>query len=90
MDPQRHGRMPAVKAGDQPRQVDLAKRLDRTDRQVSAHQAADRGNRVATILGRGNGPPGSWKQRPAGLGQLDLAGAADEQVAAKFALESPD
>ena len=87
MDPQRHRWVPAVKTGEQPGEVNLAERLDGTDRQVSAQQPADGGNGVPAVLGRGDGTPGSRKQRPASLGQLDLAGAANEQVAAKFALE---
>jgi hypothetical protein len=87
MDPQRHRRMPAVKAADQPGEVDRAKRLDGTDRHMSAHQAAYTGHSVPAVLGRSYGTPGRWQERPASLGQLDLAGAADEQVAAKFALE---
>ena len=87
MDPQRHRWVPAVKTGEQPGEVNLTERLDGTDRQVSAQEPADGGNRVPAILGRGHGTPGSRKQRPAGLGQFDLSGAANEQVAAKLALE---
>ena len=57
---------------------------------MSAHQSADRGNSVPAILGRGYGTDCGWKQRPPSLDQLDLASAADEQVAAKFALERAD
>ena len=90
MEPQRDGRMRAVKAGKQPREVDLAKRLDGTDREVSADQPADRRNSIPSVLGRGDGPPGSRKQRPSGFGELHLPSAAHKQVAAKLALEPAD
>ena len=87
MEPQGDGRMRAVEAGKQPGKVDLAECLYGADRQVSAHQPADRGNRIPGVLGRGEGPLGGRKQRPPGFGQLHLPGAAHEQVAAKLALE---
>jgi hypothetical protein len=88
VDPQSHGRVPAVKAGEQNGQVDPIKRLDGPDREVAAHQAADGCNRVQAVLGRYDRAPGSWEQGPTGLGQCDLSRAADEQVAAKFTLKS--
>ena len=90
MDPQSHGGVPAVKPCEEPGEVDLTKRLDGADRQVPAHQPADRGNGVPAVLGRGEGADGGWKQRPSGFGQLDLAGAAHEQVATEFAFERAD
>src|SRR5690348_17622878 len=86
VDPQRSRGVPAVKASEQRREVDPPKRLNGTDRQMPAQQPTDSGNGVPAVLGRGNGPHGGRKQRPAGLGQLVLASAADEQVTTEFAL----
>ena len=82
--------MPAVKAGQQTRQIDAAERRDRADREPPAHQPADRGNRVSTVLCRGDGALRGWQQRAASLGQLDLARAANEQVTAQLVLERAD
>ena len=90
MDPDGHRRVPAVKAGQQTREIDPAERRDRTDRKPPAHQPADRGNRVPTVLGRGDGALRGWQQRTAGLGQLDLARAANEKVTTQLVLERPD
>jgi hypothetical protein len=67
-----------MKAREQGRKVDWAECLDGADREVSAHESADGGDRVSAVLGRGDGTPGGSKQRSAGLGQLDLTGATDE------------
>jgi mannose-6-phosphate isomerase-like protein (cupin superfamily) len=63
-DPQRHGGMPAVKARDHRGEVDCAKRLDRSDRQMPVHQPTNGGNSVAAVLGRGDGAGPSLHRHP--------------------------
>ena len=79
----------AVIAREQRRDVQFP-HLDRADRQLAADQASYACDRVSGFLGGGDGAACRGHQGSTGLGQLDLAGAAHEQLAAQFAFERPD
>ena len=71
-------------------QVHRAQALDGADGQPAAQQALHRRHRV---LGRGDvgqRPAGLHQQGPAGLGQLHLPGAAQEQGGAELPFERAD
>lgn len=71
-------------------QVHHVQALERADGQRAAQQALHGGDRVARRLDRAERAPRLGQQRAAGLGQLDLAGGAQEERCAQFDLERSD
>ena len=57
---------------------------------LTADQASYPCDRVFGVLGRGDGAPRRGGQRSAGFGQLDVTGAAHEELTAQLAFEQSD
>ncbi|MCP2203550.1 hypothetical protein LX90_007275 [Lentzea flava] len=72
------------------RQVHHVQALQAPDGQRAAQQPLHRGDGVLGRLDAAERAPGLWQQCPSGLGQLDLAGGAQEQRRAELDLQRAD
>ncbi|SFR18443.1 hypothetical protein SAMN04488564_104817 [Lentzea waywayandensis] len=71
-------------------QVHHVQALEAADGQRAAQQPLDGGDGVPGRLDTAQRPPGLGQQGASGLGQLDLAGGAQEQRRAELHLQRPD
>ncbi|GLY48528.1 hypothetical protein Lesp01_21840 [Lentzea sp. NBRC 102530] len=79
-----------MEAREDGRQVHDVQALEAADRQRAAQQPLHGGDGVLRRGDAGQRPARLRQQRAAGLGQLDLAGGAQEQRRTEFDLQRPD